>query len=77
MPAGHDSYLAADADTPETRLGPLRKLRERLWDAGLPVLDDLHNTSYSWRLPTKRDDEHLRSWRTKLYIDTLRQLKRA
>ncbi|MDQ6759201.1 MAG: polysaccharide deacetylase family protein [Acidobacteriota bacterium] len=75
MPAGHNSYLGADAETPETRLAPLRKLGERLWDAGLPVLDDLHNTSYGWKLPTERDDEHLRSWRTKLYMETLRELK--
>ena len=75
MPGGHDAYLKADTNAGEERLTPLRKLGARLWDAGLPVLDDLHNTSYGWKLPQERDDEHLRAWRTKLYMDTLRQLK--
>ena len=75
MPGGHNSYLKADAEGAESRLVPLRKLAARLWDSGLPVLDDLHNTSYGWKLPAERDDEHLRAWRTKLYVDTLRQLK--
>ena len=75
MPGGHNSYLKNDAEGSESRLAPLRKLAARLWDSGLPVLDDLHNTSYSWKLPAERDDEHLRAWRTKLYMDTLRQLK--
>ena len=58
-------------------LWQMQKLGERIWNAGLPVLDDLHNTSYGWKLPPpgERDDEHLRSLRTKRYRDTLGELK--
>ncbi len=55
----------------------VRALGERLWRAGLPVLDDLHNTSYDWKIPsgTGNDDAKLRSWRTRRYIETLSELK--
>lgn len=38
---------------------------ERLWDAGLPVLDDMHAASYNWNTTDKTD----------LYIDAIRNLK--
>ncbi len=31
----------------------LQTMGKKIWDAGLPVLDDLHNTSYDW----KREDK--------------------
>jgi hypothetical protein len=66
MPAGHATYIQADrrnaslhnskkrADIalPEgPALVQVRALGEKLWRAGLPVLDDLHNTSYDWKIP--------------------------
>lgn len=62
----------------ETRVQYMRKLGDQLWRAGLPVLDDLHNTSYGWKLPQgldATDDAQLRRWRTALYMRTLRELK--
>ncbi len=58
-------------------LAPVRALAKKLWDAGLPVLDDLHNTSYGWQIPAdaKNDDEKLRAWRTKRYMETIAELK--
>jgi predicted glycoside hydrolase/deacetylase ChbG (UPF0249 family) len=55
----------------------VRALGEKLWRAGLPVLDDLHNTSYDWKIPSDviNDDAKLRKWRTARYIETLRELK--
>lgn len=38
---------------------------ERLWDAGLPVLDDMHAASYNWNTTDKTD----------LFIETIRNLK--
>jgi hypothetical protein len=54
-----------------------RALGEKLWRAGLPVLDDLHNTSYDWKIPSNvvNDDAKLRKWRTGRYIETLKELK--
>ncbi len=58
-------------------LAPVRALAAKLWDAGLPVLDDLHNTSYDWKIPpdAANDDEKLRKWRTERYMETLAELK--
>jgi hypothetical protein len=54
-----------------------QQLGKRLWDAGLPVLDDLHNSSYDWAIPSDlpRDDEHLAKWRVEMYEKTMLQLK--
>ncbi|HYM09045.1 MAG TPA: polysaccharide deacetylase family protein [Terriglobales bacterium] len=77
LPGGHDSYIQADTHATPDRLAQMRKLGAQLWDAGLPVLDDLHNTSYGWRIPAgmARDDAQLRHWRTERYQETLEELK--
>jgi predicted glycoside hydrolase/deacetylase ChbG (UPF0249 family) len=74
LPGGHDSYLAQDN---HADLAQARKIGRQIWDAGLPVLDDLHNTSYGWKPPAgaRGDDIQLRRWRTQKYIETLRQLR--
>ncbi len=74
IPGGHDSYLQQDT---KADFAQARKLGEQLWAAGLPVLDDLHNTSYGWKPPAgaRGNDEQLRRWRTQKYIETLRELK--
>jgi chitin disaccharide deacetylase len=76
-PGGHDTYLQADRKPGDPALGPVRALAAKLWDAGLPVLDDLHNTSYGWEIPAgaRSDDEKLRQWRTDRYMATLAELK--
>ncbi|MBX9600996.1 MAG: polysaccharide deacetylase family protein [Bryobacteraceae bacterium] len=73
MPGGHNTYLAKDS--PGRDLALVRKLGERLWAAGLPVLDDLHNTSYGWKPPAGAGDAELRKWRTARYKETLLELK--
>ncbi len=78
IPGGHNTYLSADRSASEQALSGMRQIGEQLWRAGLPVLDDLHNTSYGWKIPAGlnvRDDDQLRTWRTRNYMDTLRQLK--
>ncbi len=58
-------------------IAEVRALGEKLWRAGLPVLDDLHNTSYDWKIPPDvgNDDAKLRKWRTGRYMETLKELK--
>ena len=77
FPGGHSAYVKADMHASDERLAQMQKLGEQIWSAGLPVLDDLHNSSYGWKLPpaAERDDEHLRAWRTQRYRDTLSELK--
>jgi peptidoglycan/xylan/chitin deacetylase (PgdA/CDA1 family) len=76
VPGGHDTYIQAGSQSAST-LDAVRALGVKLWNAGLPVLDDLHNSSYDWKIPPGivDDDEKLREWRTKRYMETLAELK--
>jgi hypothetical protein len=79
LPGGHDTNI--QAETPGESgalLQQMQRFGETLWRAGLPVLDDLHNSSYGWKIPQgvdPRDDEALQRWRTDRYIETLSRLK--
>ena len=48
-----------------------------IWDAGLPVLDDLHNVSYDFEYPDRKDlsDAELQKIATSKYIKTIGELK--
>ncbi len=48
LPGGHNTLIKVDERLEGEALDMIRKLGKTLWDAGLPVLDDLHNTSYGW-----------------------------
>ncbi len=80
LPGGHDTFLRADtpsAPASDPRWMEMRKLGETLWNAGLPVLDDLHNASYGWHMPANlpHDDRSLQRWRAARYTESLRKLK--
>ena len=45
FPGGHNFFISRQMPA---RSDELQGLGERLWAAGLPVLDDLHNMSYGW-----------------------------
>ena len=55
----------------------IRQIGQTVWNAGLPVLDDLHNTSYGWTLPTNvpPTDENLPQLKVKNYIAGIKSLK--
>lgn len=77
LPGGHDTYIQADAHLKPEDVAQTQRLGAQLWNAGLPVLDDLHNTSYGWPIPKDmaRDDAHLQHWRARRYMETLAELK--
>ncbi|MBI3735880.1 polysaccharide deacetylase family protein [Candidatus Sumerlaeota bacterium] len=60
---GHLTYAQKENPLAVMMLRPLAK---QIWDAGLPVIDDIHTASYGW----KKKDEKLRN-----YIQTLHELK--
>ncbi|MGN6494231.1 MAG: polysaccharide deacetylase family protein [Agriterribacter sp.] len=48
-----------------------------VWNAGLPVLDDLHNNSGEWVVPeeAKKSDKALQAFYTQKYSETIASLK--
>jgi len=58
-------------------LVPAPAMGRLVWQGGLPVLDDLHNTSYGWRLPegVEPTDESLGAMKVERYAQALRELR--
>lgn len=63
LPGGH--LTRAVIDNPRRDLEAVRAAAKIVWDAGLPILDDLHNASYDWKTTDKTDH----------YIDALKNLE--
>ncbi|HJP63182.1 MAG TPA: polysaccharide deacetylase family protein [Mucilaginibacter sp.] len=47
-----------------------------IWKNGLPVLDDLHNSSYDWQMPDieRKTDAEIQKWYTDHYIESIGRL---
>jgi hypothetical protein len=54
-----------------------RVVGRALWQAGLPVIDDLHNESYDLHMPAglRPTPRNLRKHKTRYYMDVLRSVK--
>jgi chitin disaccharide deacetylase len=77
FPGGHVSMIAAQSGFPPQQVEQLRETGKMLWNAGLPVLDDLHNLSYGFNYPDKTtlsDAEH-QNFSTSQYMETITRLK--
>ncbi len=75
FPGGHNTMISKQS------LGmPIEQthtIGKRLWDAGLPVLDDLHGFSYNWQYPAGHGmtDEELMAVHARKYIESFSQLQ--
>lgn len=77
FPGGHDTMISkSEGLTPDVQ-AQLRTMGKKIWDSGLPVLDDLHNVSYDFDYPKDEhlSDEELRRIATSKYEETIRELK--
>lgn len=77
FPGGHNTLIAQEMKNTAADMQAARAAGKLLWDAGLPVLDDLYNDSYSWK-PTPdiyADDKKLQAYKTQKYIEVLKSLK--
>lgn len=74
FPAGHNTLISQSLKAADAQMQLMRGLGQTLWNAGLPVLDDLHADSYGWNLPAgeKPTDEALRRMKTGRYIELLK-----
>ncbi len=83
LPGGADKLIQQETGFSDAQVMQIRALGTILWNAGLPVLDDLHNFSYDWKVPdslsttnpTPSSDNRLEKWRTAKYIDALSTLQ--
>lgn len=77
MPGGNASVISREMQASPDVIQQMRMAGTMLWNAGLPVLDDLHNDSYEWTIPDeiKSDDKKLQAFKTAKYIAALHELK--
>jgi hypothetical protein len=84
LPAGHNTLLlrqtraeGGDVDGRREALlrGLGRELGQAMWEAGLPVIDDLHNMSYGWHPPTDASDDEMREFKVQRYVAAMRELE--
>ena len=77
LPGGHATLINEQMKFDRAALEQIRGLGNRLWEAGLPVLDDLFNFSYGWKLPAAQSptDKNLQQFTTQQYIAGLKSLK--
>ena len=75
FPGGHDSYIKNEMNLSEQQIQGFRNLGKKIWDGGLPLLDDLLNSSYDWNPPKGLSDQDLTKWRVDLYEKAMLQLK--
>ena len=77
LPGGHDYLIQLETHAPDAQVLQMRTIGKTLWDAGLPVLDDLHNVSYDWAIAdsAKNDYNQIRQSRTARYIEAVKSLK--
>jgi chitin disaccharide deacetylase len=77
FPAGHVTMIGEQTGFPPEQIQQLRIMGEKLWNAGLPVLDDLHNQSYGFNYPREKklSDRDLQKFATDRYIESIGKLK--
>jgi len=77
FPGGHDKIISKQMAMPPAQVQTLQKLGLQIWNAGLPVLDDLYNETYSWSVPkdSSVDEKKLQAWKTRKYVEAIKELK--
>lgn len=75
FPGGHNTHIAISEKSLAPRLKEFQDMGKKIWDAGLPVLDDLHNVSYGWTSPAEASDRDLQKFYVQKYIETINELK--
>ncbi len=77
FPGGHASLIVAASNVPPSMQQMVKQVGQQLWEAGLPVLDDLDGSSYGWKLPagTPATDANLQRFKTQKYIQLLNTAK--
>lgn len=76
FPGGHNTMILRTEKDAGLTIEMTTAVGKQLWNAGLPVLDDLHNVSYGWNPENpKLSDKKLQAFKTQKYIESIDQLK--
>lgn len=77
LPGGADILIKEEMNAPAEQIAQMQALGKILWNAGLPLLDDLHNVSYDWKIPEgiKNDDKKIQVFKTGKYIEAIKSLQ--
>ncbi len=77
FPGGHNTMILKETNATGLTLEKTTTIGKMLWDAGLPVLDDLHNVSYGFKYPKNKvlTDSELQQVSTQQYIESFKQLQ--
>ena len=75
FPGGHASLIIKANKVPAPMQQVAQQVGKQLWDAGLPVLDDLDGTITSFNLPAGATDKDLQKFKTQKFIDILASTK--
>lgn len=76
LPVGHNTMVKVSENISASQQQLLESIGKHLWANGLPVIDDLHNLSYGWKIPEgMTSPKKLRNYKSKLYIDSFKKLQ--
>ena len=77
FPAGHAALISKQTGFTAEQMQGIRMLGKQLWNAGLPVLDDIFNESYGWEMPkgSTVTDASLQKFKTQKYIEAFKAMK--
>lgn len=77
FPGGHATWILQENNGSHLNLELLQSIGKMLWDAGLPVLDDLHTDSYSWKIDPsiEGDDDKIQAYKTEKFIEAVKTLQ--
>jgi predicted glycoside hydrolase/deacetylase ChbG (UPF0249 family) len=77
FPGGHNTVVQQQEKMISEQFAMTQQVGKQLWAAGLPVLDDLENSSYSWKGPENGDksEKALQKYKTEKYINAIKNIK--
>ncbi|MCC5936801.1 MAG: polysaccharide deacetylase family protein [Lunatimonas sp.] len=77
FPGGHATWIQQESNASNLNVEQLQAIGKMLWEAGLPVLDDLHTDSYSWKIDPsiEGDDNKIQAYKTAKFIETIQTLQ--
>lgn len=77
FPGGHNTMIMKEPSSASLKIEQTTAIGKMLWDAKLPVLDDLHNVSYGFKYPQDNSltNNELQKISTQQYIQSFKQLQ--